>query len=155
MTTEDFIIDLFCWADDRMKNVPNHSQAALWPSERLTIRVLFAVKGVGQQALSMTRTARAGSLGSRTCVTQAKNTLALTGPWNSPTSSNAGQSDTRVTQVWKTPAEAVDYAKVVLGDVKIETKNNGNLEKPRTSTSSVRTVPDKSTCSVRVELVET
>jgi hypothetical protein len=32
MTTEDFIIDLFCRVDDRMKNIPNHSQAALWPS---------------------------------------------------------------------------------------------------------------------------
>ena len=30
MTAEDFIIDLFCRVDDRMKNVPNHSQAALW-----------------------------------------------------------------------------------------------------------------------------
>jgi hypothetical protein len=50
MTTEDFIIDLFCRVDDRMKNVPNHSRAALWPSELVTIGVLFAVKGVGQQA---------------------------------------------------------------------------------------------------------
>ena len=50
MTTEDFIIDLFCRVDDRMKNVPNHSQAALWPSELVTIGMLFAVKGVGQQA---------------------------------------------------------------------------------------------------------
>ncbi len=50
MTTEDFIIDLFCRVDDRMNNVPNHSQAAPWPSELVTIGLLFAVKGVGQQA---------------------------------------------------------------------------------------------------------
>ena len=37
MTTEDFIIALFCRVDDRMKNVPNHSQASLWPSELVTI----------------------------------------------------------------------------------------------------------------------
>lgn len=45
---------------------------------------------------------------------------------NDPTSGNAGQADTRVAQVWKTPADAVDYAKAVLGDVKIETKNNAD-----------------------------
>jgi hypothetical protein len=50
MTTKDFITDLFCRVDDRMKNVPNHSQAALWPSEVVTIGLLFAIKGVGQQA---------------------------------------------------------------------------------------------------------
>ena len=50
MTTEDFISDLFCRVDDRMKNVPNHCQAALWPSELVTIGLRFAVKGVGQQA---------------------------------------------------------------------------------------------------------
>ena len=38
-----------------------------------------------------------------------------------PTSNDQGQSDTRVAQVWKTPAEAVDYARAVLGDVRIET----------------------------------
>jgi hypothetical protein len=29
MTTEDFIIDLFCRIDDQMKDVPKHSQAHL------------------------------------------------------------------------------------------------------------------------------
>ena len=43
MTTKDFIADLFCRVDDRMKNVPNHSQAALWPSEVVTIGLLFAI----------------------------------------------------------------------------------------------------------------
>ena len=45
-----------------------------------------------------------------------------------PTSNDQGQADTRVAQVWKTPAEAVDYARAVLGDVKIETKNNADRE---------------------------
>ena len=42
MTTKDFTTDLFCRVDDRMKNVPNHSQAALWPSEVVTIGLLFS-----------------------------------------------------------------------------------------------------------------
>ena len=50
MTTEDFITDLFCRIDDKMKNVPNHSQAALAPSELVTLGMLFAIKGVGQRA---------------------------------------------------------------------------------------------------------
>lgn len=33
-----------------MRDVPNHSQAALWPSEMVTIGLLFAVKGVGSRA---------------------------------------------------------------------------------------------------------
>ena len=50
MTHEDFIIDLFCRVDDAMKDVPQHRQAALWPSEIVTVGLLFAVKGVGQRA---------------------------------------------------------------------------------------------------------
>ena len=50
MTTEDFIIDLFCRIDDPMKDVPKHSQAHLWPSEVVTIGVLFGLKGVGERA---------------------------------------------------------------------------------------------------------
>ena len=50
MTTEDMIIDLFCRIDDQMKNVPNHRQAALLPSELVTIGMLYAIKGVGQRA---------------------------------------------------------------------------------------------------------
>ena len=37
MTTKDFTTELFIRVDDCMKNVPNHSQAALWPSEVVTI----------------------------------------------------------------------------------------------------------------------
>lgn len=37
MATGDFVIDLFCRMDDRMKNLPKHSRAALWPSEPATV----------------------------------------------------------------------------------------------------------------------
>jgi hypothetical protein len=45
MTTEEFIISLFCEIDDRMGNMPKHPQAHLWPSELVTIGLLFALKG--------------------------------------------------------------------------------------------------------------
>jgi hypothetical protein len=45
MTTEDFIIELFCWVDDHMGTVPKHAQAKLYPSELVTIGLLFALKG--------------------------------------------------------------------------------------------------------------
>jgi hypothetical protein len=50
MTTEDFITNLFCRVDDRMKNVPNHSQASLWPRKLVTLSLLFALKGIGSRA---------------------------------------------------------------------------------------------------------
>lgn len=45
MTTEEFIITLFCQVDDRMGEVPKHAQAELYPSEIVTIGMLFALKG--------------------------------------------------------------------------------------------------------------
>ena len=45
MTTEDFVIALLCEVDDRMGDVPKHGQAILWPSELVTIGLLFALKG--------------------------------------------------------------------------------------------------------------
>jgi hypothetical protein len=45
VTTEEFIIALFCEIDDRMPAVPKHSQAKLYPSELVTIGILFALKG--------------------------------------------------------------------------------------------------------------
>lgn len=45
MTTEDFIIELFCWVDDQMEPMPKHPQASLYPSELVTIGLLFALKG--------------------------------------------------------------------------------------------------------------
>ena len=47
MTTVDFITELFCRIDDAMKDEPHHSQAALAPSELVTIGLLYAIKGVG------------------------------------------------------------------------------------------------------------
>ena len=45
MTTEDFIIELFCRVDDQMGIVPKHSQASLYPSEVVTLAFLFTLKG--------------------------------------------------------------------------------------------------------------
>lgn len=45
MTTQEFIIAVFCEVDDRMKGVAKHPQARLWPSELVTIGLLFALKG--------------------------------------------------------------------------------------------------------------
>ena len=50
MTTEDFIIELFCRIDDQMKDIAKHPQANLYPSEIVTLAVLFAIKGVGERA---------------------------------------------------------------------------------------------------------
>ncbi len=50
MTTEDFITDLFCRVDDRMLHVSKHPQARLYPSEVVTLGLLFALKGVGPRA---------------------------------------------------------------------------------------------------------
>ncbi len=50
MPTEDFIIDLFCRVDEALGAVPKHAQGHLWPSEVVTLGVLFALKGVGNRA---------------------------------------------------------------------------------------------------------
>ena len=50
MTTVDFITALFCRVDDRMQDVPKHPQANLYPSEVVTLALLFALKGVGDRA---------------------------------------------------------------------------------------------------------
>lgn len=50
MPTEDFIIELFCLVDDKMLNAPKHSQATLFPSEVVTLALLFALKGRGNRA---------------------------------------------------------------------------------------------------------
>ena len=50
MTTEDFITELLCRIDDEMKAVPKHCQASLWPSEVVTLGLLFALKGMGNRA---------------------------------------------------------------------------------------------------------
>ena len=45
VTTEDFIISLFCLVDDRMGKLPKRSDATLYPSELVTIGLLYALKG--------------------------------------------------------------------------------------------------------------
>ncbi len=50
MTTVDFITALFCRIDDQLRDVPKHSQANLYPSEVVTLALLFALKGVGNRA---------------------------------------------------------------------------------------------------------
>ena len=45
MATEDFLIWLFCVVDDRLGCRRKHPQARLWPSELVTIGLLFALKG--------------------------------------------------------------------------------------------------------------
>jgi hypothetical protein len=46
----DFIVDLFCRVDDAMSDVPRHSQAKLFPSELVTLGLLFALRGRGGRA---------------------------------------------------------------------------------------------------------
>jgi hypothetical protein len=50
VSTEDFIIELFCRVDDQMLDVPRHPQAKLYPSEVVTLALLFTLKGVGNRA---------------------------------------------------------------------------------------------------------
>ena len=50
MTTEDFIIELFIRIDNEMKGSRKHSQANLYPSEIVTLGILFSLKGVGNRA---------------------------------------------------------------------------------------------------------
>ena len=45
MSTEDFIIDLFCRVDEAMPDVTRHSQANLYPSEVVTLALLLRLKG--------------------------------------------------------------------------------------------------------------
>ena len=46
MTTEDFITELFFRIDDVMQDEPKHPQASLYPSEVVTLVILFALSGV-------------------------------------------------------------------------------------------------------------
>jgi hypothetical protein len=52
MTTEDMIIQIVCLVDDQMKEVAKHPQAKLYPSELVTIGLLFALKGGHFRAFS-------------------------------------------------------------------------------------------------------
>lgn len=52
MPTEDFIAGLFCRVDDVMHHhhVPKHPQSSLYPSEVVTLGLLFALKGTSTRA---------------------------------------------------------------------------------------------------------
>ncbi len=50
MTTVDFITELFCRVDDEFGLVQRHRQAKLYPSEVVTLALLYALKGCGQRA---------------------------------------------------------------------------------------------------------
>lgn len=50
MSTEEFIISLFDRVDDALSDLPKHPQASLYPSELVTLALLFALKGVGPRA---------------------------------------------------------------------------------------------------------
>jgi len=53
MTTQDFITYLFCPVDDKLNKANKnhkHSQSNLYPSEVVTLGLLFALKGVGNRA---------------------------------------------------------------------------------------------------------
>lgn len=50
MSTDDFITALFVRVDSMMANVPKHPDAHLYPSEIVTLALLFALKGVGPRA---------------------------------------------------------------------------------------------------------
>jgi ABC-type microcin C transport system permease subunit YejB len=50
MTTEDIITHIFVEVDDQLPDIAKHPQAKLYPSELVTIGVLFALKGTGFRA---------------------------------------------------------------------------------------------------------
>jgi hypothetical protein len=50
MSTLDFITELYCRVDEAMTDVPKHSQSKLYPSEIVTLGILFTLKGVGNRA---------------------------------------------------------------------------------------------------------
>lgn len=50
MTTEDFIYELFYRVDEAMLDVKKEPHASLYPSEIVTLGLLFALKGVGNRA---------------------------------------------------------------------------------------------------------
>ena len=50
MTTEDFMLELFLKVDAKLGDIPKHPQAGLYPSELVTVGMLFGLKGVGERA---------------------------------------------------------------------------------------------------------
>lgn len=50
MTTVDFITELYCRVDDESGHISKHSQANLYPSEVVTLALLYALSGKGNRA---------------------------------------------------------------------------------------------------------
>ena len=50
MTTVDFVTELFCKVDDLIGHEAKHGQANLYPSEVVTLALLYALTGKGQRA---------------------------------------------------------------------------------------------------------
>ena len=50
MTTQDFIMTLFCQVADQMVDVPKHPAAKRYPSAVVPLGLWFAIKGVGGRA---------------------------------------------------------------------------------------------------------
>jgi hypothetical protein len=48
--TEDFVIELFCRIDTAIVGLVKHPQASLWPSEIVTLAILFVLKGRSERA---------------------------------------------------------------------------------------------------------
>lgn len=49
MTTVDFITELFCVVAEQLDQHDKHSQAKLYPSEVVTIALLYALKGAAAE----------------------------------------------------------------------------------------------------------
>lgn len=45
ITTEDLIVHIFCHVDDALRGTVKEAHEKLWPSEVVTIGILFALKG--------------------------------------------------------------------------------------------------------------
>lgn len=50
MTTQDFIVELFCRVDDALSEVPKHPLSLLHPSEVVTLGLLHALRAGGNRA---------------------------------------------------------------------------------------------------------
>jgi hypothetical protein len=49
LTQEEFIAQLFCLVDDALTDLPKDPRSQLWPSELVTIGVLFVLRGQSQR----------------------------------------------------------------------------------------------------------
>ncbi len=66
MTTGDSILHSFCLVDDNLPDIPRHPHAKVYPSELVTIGILFALKGGFLRACSRWLKRDDGALPART-----------------------------------------------------------------------------------------